>query len=767
MSIVTSYPGVYIQEVPSGVHTVTGVSTSITAFVGYTLQGPVNKAVNIKSFADFERKFGGLFVESPLSYSVKLFFQNGGSEAYVVRVAHESASASVTLQNDNHADVIVVTAASPGTWGNSLQIDVDYATTNPASLFNLTATSFVSRNGQLVPDQVETFRNLSMYENDPAYAVGTINAGSKIISVALPDPPPTITTQRGTSESGAFTASDTVTIGATHNRLAFTLDGKGPYEIVLADNPGTDPNFLDAIAGDIVSKINIVVPAGSVSQPTTSTSTITIQSEDTSPASSIHFMNASVNDAAQRLKLGLANGGTETDAIAAFRPEQTGTYGTATLPTTAAGGIKINFLRGSTTAIPPKDLPIWGPPTTVPQPLTLTDLTAKLNAALTAAARTETFLAGATAQRIGNAIRILPGTADPNISFGIENISMTDTTADTLGLTTGGTRNVARYAPGSGLTQQFQTQGTPGKDGTTPLSNELTGKPGDKSGIYALEDVDLFNLLVMPDASANDGMQSVLTEAIAYCVKRRAFMIVDVFENQDAFDKVAAWITGDDASSLRSPNSALYFPRMQMPDPLLNNRVRKFPAAGALAGLFARTDASRGVWKAPAGTSATIQGATGLSYTLTDGENGTLNPLGLNCLRTFPVYGTVSWGARTGRGADLMADDYKYIPVRRLALYLEESLYRGTKWVVFEPNDEPLWAQIRLNLGAFMHGLFAQGAFQGRTPREAYYVKCDSETTTQNDIDLGRVNIVVGYAPLKPAEFVIIQIRQIAGDIQT
>jgi phage tail sheath protein FI len=114
-----------------------------------------------------------------------------------------------------------------------------------------------------------------------------------------------------------------------------------------------------------------------------------------------------------------------------------------------------------------------------------------------------------------------------------------------------------------------------------------------------------------------------------------------------------------------------------------------------------------------------------------------------------------------------MADDYKYIPVRRLALYLEESLYRGTKWVVFEPNDEPLWAQIRLNLGAFMHGLFAQGAFQGRTPREAYYVKCDSETTTQNDIDLGRVNIVVGYAPLKPAEFVIIQIRQIAGDIQT
>jgi hypothetical protein len=169
----------------------------------------------------------------------------------------------------------------------------------------------------------------------------------------------------------------------------------------------------------------------------------------------------------------------------------------------------------------------------------------------------------------------------------------------------------------------------------------------------------------------------------------------------------------------------------------------------------------------PAGTMATVWGATGLSYTLTDGENGTLNPRGLNCLRTFPIFGTISWGARTGNGADAMADEYKYVPIRRLALFLEESLYRGSQWAVFEPNDEPLWAQLRLNIGAFMHTLFAQGAFQGQTPRDAYFVKCDKETTTQNDVDLGRVNIVVGFAPLKPAEFVIIQIQQIAGNIRT
>jgi phage tail sheath protein FI len=224
---------------------------------------------------------------------------------------------------------------------------------------------------------------------------------------------------------------------------------------------------------------------------------------------------------------------------------------------------------------------------------------------------------------------------------------------------------------------------------------------------------------------------------------------------------------GATASPLRSRNSALYFPRIREPDPTKNGAVGTFAAAGALAGLYARTDAERGVWKAPAGTSATIVGATGLSYTLTDRENGTLNPLGLNALRTFPVIGTVSWGARTGRGADALADEYKYVPVRRLALFLEESLYRGTQWVVFEPNDEPLWSQVRLNLGAFMHTLFAQGAFQGRTPRDAYFVKCDKETTTQTDINNGVVNILVGFAPLKPAEFVIIRIQQLAGQIET
>ena len=216
---------------------------------------------------------------------------------------------------------------------------------------------------------------------------------------------------------------------------------------------------------------------------------------------------------------------------------------------------------------------------------------------------------------------------------------------------------------------------------------------------------------------------------------------------------------------MRHRNAALFYPRLKTPDPLDEFRLHDRGASGTIAGLFARIDSSRGVWKAPAGTEAALRNVSELDDVLTDQENGTLNPLAINCLRNFPIFGNVCWGARTLEGSDQQASEWKYIPVRRLALFLEESLFRGLKWVVFEPNDEPLWSQIRLNVGAFMQNLFRQGAFQGKTPAEAYFVKCDKETTTQNDIDLGIVNVVVGFAPLKPAEFVIIKIQQMAGQV--
>lgn len=225
--------------------------------------------------------------------------------------------------------------------------------------------------------------------------------------------------------------------------------------------------------------------------------------------------------------------------------------------------------------------------------------------------------------------------------------------------------------------------------------------------------------------------------------------------------------TGVGSLGLTDENAAIYFPRVKFADPLRENRLEEFVPCGAVAGIISRTDAQRGVWKAPAGLDATLSGVRELSIKLTDGQNGQLNPLGVNCLRNFPVTGNVVWGARTLEGADRLGSEWKYFPVRRLALFIEESLYRGTQFAVFEPNDEPLWSQLRLNVGAFMANLFRQGAFQGSSPKDAYLVKCDKETTITNDINLGIVNILVGFAPLKPAEFVIIKIQQLAGQIQT
>jgi hypothetical protein len=287
-----------------------------------------------------------------------------------------------------------------------------------------------------------------------------------------------------------------------------------------------------------------------------------------------------------------------------------------------------------------------------------------------------------------------------------------------------------------------------------------------KGGLYLLEHVDLFNLLCVPGEIVGSTLQSLA----AYCGTRRAFLIVDSAKPNGSPDPNARQpnlntkpptLAGD------AKNAAFYYPWVQAPDPLDQNRSRDFPTCGFVAGLYARTDANRGVWKAPAGIEAGLTGISGVSVPMNDKDNGKLNPTAVNCIRNFNVYGTVIWGARTTDGNDEIGSEWKYIPVRRTALFIEESLFRALKWVVFEPNDEPLWAQIRLNVGAFMHNLFRQGAFQGKTPQEAYFVKCDKETTTQNDINLGIVNIVVGFAPLKPAEFVVIKIQQMAGQIAT
>jgi hypothetical protein len=476
------------------------VATSVTAFIGRAKRGPVDKAVTITSYADFERQFGGLWSDSNLGHSVRDFYRLGGSTAIIVRVHQTATNDTASMTFGAGTSQIKLNAASPGSWGKKLSAEIDLAVGDPTdtTLFNLTVTDG-GTNG------IETFRNVS-FAADSARRVDTV-----------------------------------------------------------------------------LSQQSTLVRVG------------------------------------------------------------------GSLPT----------------------------------------------AALTAASETAVN---------GN---------------------------------DGGTLSATNYTTGASM-------------------QDL------KKGLYALEDADLVNLIVIPPyTAAGDVATLVITDAIAYAEARRAVMIMDP---PSAWTTVTAAETGAKAASFTSStNAAVYFPRIRQADPLQDGQLGTFAPAGAVAGVIARTDATRGVWKAPAGNDATLGGVAELAVTLTDDEIGKLNPLGVNCLRAGPAAGHVVWGARTRSGADRLASEWKYLPVRRTALFIEESLYRGTQWVVFEPNDEPLWSQIRLNVGAFMNNLFRQGAFAGTTPREAFFVKCDSETTTQDDVNLGIVNIIVGFAPLKPAEFVVISLQQMAG----
>ncbi|NEO40713.1 MAG: phage tail sheath family protein [Moorea sp. SIOASIH] len=534
MPVTPTYPGVYIEEIPSGVRTITGVATSITAFIGRALRGPTDEPILINNYGEYERIFGGLWNHSTMSFAVRDFYTNGGSQAVIVRLykQKDSEQQKATLKaGQDDGSALDLEAANPGVWGNKLRARIDR--TFPSSitdegthetdkLFNL-----YIRDGET--EEVETFLNVSAKYGHPRQVDKVLENSSNLV----------------------------------------LYDGT-----VTADLPIPTPNDQD------------------------------LDEED--------------------LK---------------------------------------------------KDL--WS-----------------------------------------------------------------DTRSNKV------------------------ESGDEGSDGDAITQEEFTGtgKEGDKEGLYALENTDLFNLLCIPPfVPGGDITSSLIDDALAYCLKRRAMMIIDSPSSWDSKDDAKTGIDQSSQVGSVSTNGAIFFPRLIMPNPLKDNQIEIFAACGAIAGVFARTDASRGVWKAPAGLEAVLKGVIGLSVPLTDPENGELNPKGINCLRVMPPAGRIVWGSRTRVGDDMLASEWKYIPVRRLALYLEETLYRNTQWAVFEPNDEPLWSQLRLNIGAFMQNLFKQGAFQGSSPKDAYFVKCDKETTTQYDIDRGIVNILIGFAPLKPAEFVILKFQQIAG----
>lgn len=773
MPVAVSYPGVYIQEVQGGARAIASVPTSIAAFVGYTGRGPTNTPITMFSYADFERAFGGLAAGSPLSYTLSHFFLNGGSTAWVVRVAAGDAPATVgMLTAPGGVATLVATARSSGEWGNNLRLTVDYDTSNPASTFNLTVNELVEQAGRIVIARSEVHRNLSMNSQSANYALDAVLDASDLITLQSLAAP---IGGSGTSESQTLSLADLDLLSDDHRRLAISVDGSSFFEFDLFGLGGAPVNAslndrLDAVAALISSNVLALDAsfAGFTCVRGPNDDTLLSTAGSNGEGSSVRFAQTSVRSAINILKLGTGNGGREADAAAVARPAQTGTAGgrittfptlpdptsmTITLADATTNPIATQTVTfHDTTAIPP-----------VLPPTTLEEARTQIENALRASSRTE--FSRADVSIIDHAIVITPGGDGFSnrvicSGSGAELFFLVDPEANPGDPPA--VLNISTYRMGSSVSSQAMTSGTLGDDGTAPALTDIQGSRAQKTGLYALEDADIFNILNIPGISD----VGVLSNAITYAEERRSMVLVDTPSNIQSFSDARGWINDAANSSLKHKNVVTFWPRVAIADPLKNNRLTTFSNSGVMAGLFSRMDAARGVWKAPAGIEARLRGVQALEYELTDPENGVLNPLGLNCLRTFPVIGSVSWGARTMVGADALASEWKYVPVRRLALNIEESLYRGTQFVVFEPNDEPLWSQIRLTVGSFMHNLFRQGAFQGSTPKEAYLVKCDATTTTQADIDLGIVNILVGFAPVKPAEFVIIQIQQMAGQSQ-
>jgi phage tail sheath protein FI len=803
MPVRPTFPGVYIEEIPSGVRPITGVATSTAAFIGTFTRGLIDEAVQLLSMSDFDREYGGLNRASEASYAIQQFFLNGGSEAWVVRIGQTAplgapitaltSAANGTLTSFSGAAILTFFAGrrirgasgqNPGGWGNFLRLDVEHNNSTANATFNLFVSEVAIAGNRTSTLRTETFRNLSMDPNNASYAVEVINQGSQLIQVVRGSALNDFTPPAPNGTVGANLGSVPPLFASIDNIAATLLVGPhmpagGAFPLTLAPAAATSftdwttefQNSIRALGTDVTVPTDL--------QPYFATASVVLLG-DGSPTNPRRFL----------ITPGTAIGAHDPTAILTFSGNDVATYGLDAPASATVQGTEGKPLGAAMPVLTDLDqisiqlnlrAPATGTPIALKIPATATTSfetwanafqTALRNAGADPGIRPDqrAYFTGASVTLIGdgsvgNPRRFVvttgqgaqPYEPDALIAFGSTGANNADAV------------NYGLSQPTATRAQQFLPAAGSGADGTivdpttgnyiVPAS-AFRGTPLLKTGMYALDDMDLVNIICMPDLPRLAGDYfSVYSEAITYAESRRSMIIVDIPRDVLTIDQIQTWMATNDG--LRDPNSVVYYPRTIIPDPLNNNRQLSLASSGTIAGLWARTDVARGVWKAPAGTDARLRNVDSLSYVMTDLENGTLNPLGVNCLRNFPVYSNICWGARTLQGADVLASDWKYVPVRRTTLFLEESLYRGTRWVVFEPNDEPLWSQIRLNLGAFMQDLFLQGAFQGSTPSQAYFVKCDGETTTQNDIDNGIVNIEVGFAPLKPAEFVIIKIQQI------
>jgi uncharacterized protein len=784
MPVLTTYPGVYIEEIPSGVRTITGVATSNTAFIGRAARGPTNEPITINSFADFERQFGGLDADYLMSYAVRDFYSNGGSQAIIVRLIHPNFATDADFLSAFAAAHTVTdaatTAASPGATANDVKTAADNAnTTIQSSAGSPGAKNAASTVATAVDNAVTAGATLTDVATEAAEALAAAqdvaNAATNAASVA------------GATVNNVQTAADTSNTAIQSGSASQQVKDSAKAIAVAVDTAagvaGATVNDVTAAASAALTAAKTVADAatgaGSAADAKTAADKANANIQSGTDSAETKAAAQKIADAVDAV---VAAGATVGDVIAAAKgalADAVPSSARLRLPTSGADFLVLeasnegswgNALRAR---VDYDDLDKVGDHFAPLMAGDLFNLTIHdMNTGVT-----ERFLSVTVKDSPRRVDRMLENQSNLARIGDALPASRPKETDDQTPPLSDADKKIVPFSSGDTPAKRSVAVAADdlGSDGTELDRNDFTGPnlQDNKRGLYALEKADLFNLLCIPPQNrGGNTVKEIYQDALPYCQQRRAMLIVDSPAEWSQNPEQAAANAKNGLSDLnlvgdQARNAALFFPRVIQQDPLRNGQLDTFVPCGMIAGVMARTDATRGVWKAPAGVDAALNGIQALEVNLTDAENGILNPIGINCLRFFQVAGRVVWGSRTLRGADQLGDEYKYIPVRRLALFLEETLYRSTQWVVFEPNDEPLWSQIRLNIGAFMHDLFRQGAFQGDTPQKAYFVKCDGETTTPTDIDHGIVNILVGFAPLKPAEFVIIKIQQIAGQLAT
>jgi uncharacterized protein len=765
------HPGVYIQEISSGVRPIEGVSTSNAAFIGKAQMGSLNKAVLVTSPQEFQSAYGVFLPDSFLARAVFQFFNNGGRKCYVVRVPGAGAvTASISIKDRKQTSTrtLTIRAANEGAWGNRLDIVIANGTGDPGNEFAIQV--FQNRDDQvppLPPLLLEIFDNLSMDQNAANYVKNVIAASSRYIAVDVnttnfASAPAgfsrggklpfvgnaTIALKLGVGQGGTETAGTVATAGASVSAAApstnppadqrtfnINLNGDGARLVTIPPEAATG---ID-IAAAIQSAVRAMVAITAANQPAyngfTSDFTAnlyTLKSGTLGTSSTVVVTNSasptvSLPGPANQFQITLNNDGPHL----------------VSLPVPLADGTTIaDAIQTAVRAISPT------------RAANLTAFTGFLSTYDTSSkVGNPSFLLTSGTAGVGSSVNVSNG---PTVAADVASflkLGSTNTGSEIKGgavLRPANSKIPTEYHVGSSQVAGNVDGVTFGADGSLPQDQDHI------NGLAALDVVRDVNIVCIP----GHGSADVVAAGANYCARRGdCFFIGDLNSTDDTVPEAQAFING---LTVKNSYAAVYYPWLKMADPTGAAQTPiQAPPSGFVAGMYARIDAKRGVWKAPAGTEANVAGALGLQADTTDSQQDFLNPIGVNVIRSFPATGLVIWGTRTL--ATRSDPEYRYVPVRRTAIYLEQSIYNGIQWAVFEPNDEDLWASLRLNIGAFMLLQFQAGAFQGKTPADAFFVKCDNTTTTQADIDAGVVNILVGFAPLKPAEFVVLQLTQKAG----